>query len=234
MNHDFLNALEGDFEYVDLTHPLRVGMPMWPGHPPFEQRRLSSLESGDVSCLHALCLSEHTGTHFDAPLHFVRGGKSIAEVPVRRFFGRLATIDACDQAPDSEVVVGRVLNFEAEHGLLRTGDAVMFSFGWARFWAHPEDGHRCFKDWPGLSRETSELLVQRGVRMVGSDCLSIDCFSSTAFPAHNTLLGADVLIGENFTCLDQLPPWCQLVALPLPIEGGSGSPTRAIALVPRR
>jgi arylformamidase len=104
----------------------------------------------------------------------------------------------------------------------------------ARFWAHPEDGHRCFKDWPGLSRETSELLVQRGVRMVGSDCLSIDCFSSTAFPAHNTLLGADVLIGENFTCLDQLPPWCQLVALPLPIEGGSGSPTRAIALVPRR
>jgi kynurenine formamidase len=133
MNHDFLNALEGDFEYVDLTHPLRVGMPVWPGHPPFEQRRLSSLESGDVSCLHALCLSEHTGTHFDAPLHFVRGGKSIAEVPVRRFFGRLATIDACDQAPDSEVVVGRVLNFEAEHGLLRTGDAVMFSFGWPAF-----------------------------------------------------------------------------------------------------
>jgi kynurenine formamidase len=234
MSPDILNAFEGDFDYVDLTHPLRVGMPVWPDHPPFEQREVSSFENGDLSCNHALCLSEHTGTHFDAPLHFIRGGRSIAEVPVQRFFGRLATIDARDQAPDSEVGLVRLLQFEAEHGVLQAGDAVIFSFGWARFWAHPEDGHRFFEDWPGLSHEASEILVRRGVRMVGSDCLSIDRFSSTEFPAHNTLLGAGVLIGENFASLDRLPPWCSLVALPLPIVGGSGSPTRAIALVPRR
>ena len=233
MKQDIFRGLEGDFDFVDLTHPLRVGMPVWPDHPPFEQRKVSSLENGDLSCNHALCMSEHTGTHFDAPLHFIRGGRSIAEIPVQRFFGRLATIDARDQAPDSEVSVERLLRFEAEHGAIRSGDAVMFSFGWARYWAHPEHGDRFFRDWPGLSRQASEALIERGVRIVGSDSLSIDRFSSSTFPAHNALLAADVLIGENFAKLDQLPPWCSLVALPLPIEGGSGSPTRAIAMVPR-
>jgi arylformamidase len=85
-----------------------------------------------------------------------------------------------------------------------------------------------------MSRQASEALVEREVRLVGSDCLSIDHFSSADFPARNTLLGADVLIGENFARLDRLPAWCSLVALPLPINGGSGLPTRAIALVLRR
>ena len=175
MKQDIFRGLEGDFDFVDLTHPLRVGMPVWPDHPPFEQRKVSSLENGDLSCNHALCMS----------------------------------------------------------GAIRSGDAVMFSFGWARYWAHPEHGDRFFRDWPGLSRQASEALIERGVRIVGSDSLSIDRFSSSTFPAHNALLAADVLIGENFAKLDQLPPWCSLVALPLPIEGGSGSPTRAIAMVPR-
>jgi arylformamidase len=226
--------MDGRFDFVDLTHPLRVGMPVWPTHPPFEQRRISSLESGDASCNHALCLSEHTGTHFDAPLHFFRGGRSIAAVPVCRFFGRLATIDLRDAPPDSEVGAERLLAFETSHGSLQAGDAVMVSFGWGRYWGHPEDGEKFFREWPGLSREASLLLVARGVRLVGSDCLSIDRSSSVDFPAHKALLGADVLIGENFANLERLPPWCSLVAMPLPIEGGSGAPVRAIALIPRR
>jgi kynurenine formamidase len=231
MNRDVLDVFEGDFDYVDLTHPLRVGMPVWPDHPAYEQRRVASLERGDRSCNHALCLSEHTGTHFDAPAHFILGGRTIASVPVRRFFGRLATLEASDQAPDSEVGIDRLLEFEARHGAIRVGDAVMFSFGWARFWAHPEEGQRFLRDWPGLSRQASAYLVERGVRLVGSDCLSIDRYGSADFPAHNTLLAADILIGENFARLDRLPPWSTLVAFPLPIEGGSGSPVRAIALI---
>ena len=73
--------------------------------------------------------------------------------------------------------------------------------------------------------------MTRGVRLAGTDCLSIDHFTSKDFPAHNTLLGADVLIGENFANLDKLPPWSFLTALPLPIENGTGSPVRAIAFV---
>jgi kynurenine formamidase len=117
MNDDLLSGLPGDFDFVDLTHPF-VGMPVWPTHPPFEQRRASSLEAGDVSNNHALCLSEHTGTHFGAPLHFIRGGRSIADVPVRRFFGRVATIGASDLAPDGELGVACLLDFEARHGMI--------------------------------------------------------------------------------------------------------------------
>lgn len=224
---------DGDFDLVDLTHPLREGMPIWPTHPKFEHECLSSLERGDESCYYALCLGEHTGTHVDAPLHFVRGGRSIAEIPLQRFFGRLATIDARDAAPDSEVTVERLLAFEARHGAIRPGDAVLFSFGWARFWEHPTEGASFFADWPGVSGAAAHWLVERGVRLVGSDCLSIDRASSADFPAHRRLLGAEVLIGENFAHLDRLPAWSSLVVAPLPIEGGSGSPVRAIAFVAR-
>lgn len=226
-------SAEGDFELVDLTHPLREGMPIWPTHPKFTHERLSSLEHGDASCYHALCLGEHTGTHLDAPLHFVRGGRSIADIPLQRFFGRLATIDGRGAAPDSEVSVAQLLDFESRHGAIREGDAVLFSFGWARFWEHPTQGASFFVDWPGVSGAAARWLAERGVRLVGSDCLSIDRFGSADYPAHQCLLGAEVLIGENFANLDQLPPWSSLVATPLPIEGGSGSPVRALALVPR-
>ena len=108
---------------------------------------------------------------------------------------------------------------------------VFFHFGWDRFWdAEPA---AFLADWPGLSRGAAELLVARGARIVGSDCLSIDAFGSPDFPAHLTLLGAGILIGENFAGLGSLPPFCSLAALPLPIVEGSGSPLRAIAFVPR-
>ena len=81
--------------------------------------------------------------------------------------------------------------------------------------------------WPGLSDEAAKLLMIRGVRLAGTDCLSIDHFTSTDFPALKALLGSDVLIGENFANLDKLPPWCFLAAMPLPIENGTGSPARA-------
>jgi arylformamidase len=87
------------------------------------------------------------------------------------------------------------------------------------------------RDWPGLSGEAASWLVERQARIVGSDCLSIDSFGNSAFPAHRILLGADILIGENFANLELLPPFCLLVTLPLPIVGGSGSPLRAFALV---
>ena len=90
------------------------------------------------------------------------------------------------------------------------------------------------KDWPGLSAEAAELLVERGVRLAATDCLSIDRFTSADFPAHNVLLRADMLIGENFANLDKLPPWSFLVALPLPMENGTGSPVRAIAFISRK
>jgi len=216
---------------VDLTHPLQPSIPVWPGHPHFCQEVMSSLERGDVSCWHALSLGEHTGTHFDAPSHFIRKGKSIPEVQVGEFFGRMVTIDAVGLDPRAVIEPERVVTWEAEHGLIAPNDAVFFHFGWDQLWT--ERPREFLTDWPGLSGSASELLVKREVRIVGSDCLSIDCFDSTDFPAHHALLGAGILIGENFVNLGRLPPICYLAALPLPIVNGSGAPVRAVAFVPR-
>jgi arylformamidase len=216
---------------VDLTHPLKPGLPVWPGHPEFCMHALATLERGDASCYHALALGEHTGTHFDAPAHFIRGGAFMAQVPPERFFGRLATIAATGLAPSTALGPQAILAWEERHGAIRPGDAVFLHFGWDRFW--DDDPAAFLRDWPGLSGEAAALLVARGVRIVGSDCLSIDPFDSTDFPAHRGLLGADILIGENFARLGDLPPVCGLAALPLPIVDGSGSPLRAIAFVPR-
>jgi arylformamidase len=222
------------FERIDLTHKLENGMPVWPDHPSFRQEIHSSFANGDIACNHSLSLSEHSGTHFDAPLHFVPGARSIDAVPLDRFFGRLLTVSASDAKPATELAPDRLLAFEAEHGAIAPGDAVAFHFGWDRFWQNRTDQQGFNYDWPGLSRATAELLVARGVRLVATDAMSVDCYKSETFAAHRTLLAADILIGENFANLGRLPPVSYLVALPLPIAGGSGSPVRAIAFVPRK
>ncbi len=219
----------GDMTLVDLTHTLTPAMPVWPTHPLFCQEVIESYDRGDVACNHAIGMSEHTGTHFDAPLHFVRGGGAIDSVSLHTFFGRMAKIDARDCAPNEAVGVDRIKVFEATHGVIENGDAVFFHFGWDRFWSELDDHPQFLSDWPGLSREATQYLLARGIRIAGSDCLSLDCFGSVDFPAHKLLLGAGVLIGENFARLGELPAFSFLITLPLPIASGSGAPLRAVA-----
>lgn len=224
---------ESDYDMVDLTHTLRATIPFWPTHPRFKMEQVSSLKDGKESSYHSVCLSEHSGTHFDAPSHFILGAKTIKDVPIQKFFGRMAKIDALGQAPDSQLGAEAILAFEKVHGKLEAGDAAMFYFGWSQYWEHPTRAADFLDAWPGLSKAAAGLLLERGVRLVGTDCLSIDHFTSKDFLAHHKLLGADILIGENFANLDRVPPWSFLAAMPLPIENGTGSPVRAIAFVDR-
>ncbi|WP_349962592.1 cyclase family protein [Rhizobium sp. ZPR3] len=222
-------AFGSDMTLVDLTHALTPQIPVWPTHPFFCKEVIESYDRGDLACNHSLGMSEHTGTHFDAPLHFVKGAAGIGAVHLQTFFGRMAKIDARDCTPREAVSVRRIKAFEAAHGEIDAGDAVLFHFGWDRFWHNPADHPRFLSDWPGLSREACEYLLNRGIRIAGSDCLSLDCFGSTDFPAHRLLLGAGVLIGENFARLGDVPTFSFLITLPLPIAGGTGSPLRAVA-----
>ena len=221
---------ESDYDMIDLTHVLRHGIAVWPTHPRFKMEQVSSLQEGKESSYHSVCLSEHTGTHFDAPSHFILGAATITDIPIRKFFGRLAKVDVLGQEPNSQLPASKILDFEKQHGQLEAGDAVMFYYGWSQHWEQPAE---FLQGWPGLSPEAANVLVERGVRIAGTDCLSIDHFTSKTFPAHNILLHANILIGENFANLDRLPPWSFLTALPLPIENGTGSPVRAIAFLQR-
>ena len=225
----------GGLEMVDLSHVLEADIPSWPTHAKYTHCLMESYRLGEQSCHYQLTMSEHSGTHFDAPSHFIGDGpnsKGIDEMPLSSFFGRLATISALDVAPCGLLARDQIEAWEERHGEIRPGDGVLFHFGWDRLWKTRPEGAAFLKDWPGLARDACEYLVAKRVRMAGTDALSIDAFTSTELPAHYTLLGAAVLIGENFNNLARLPPFCTLAAFPLPIKGGSGAPVRAVAFVP--
>ena len=217
---------------IDLTHRLEVGIPAWPTHQQFGLAPVESMAAGAVSCHNALSMSEHSGTHFDAPKHFMEDtGWSIDAAPVESFFGPLLTIAPGNVQGGMQLGLEVLTEWEALHGPVEPGDAVFFHFGWDRFWRDNADPDRFLRDWPGLGAALCGALVARHVRMVGTDCVSIDASGTGDFVAHHALLGAGILIGENFNNLGLLPPRCSAATLPLPIAGGTGSPVRAIAFL---
>ncbi len=231
-----LAGLLRDHRWVDLSHTLEEGIPAWPTHARFGRTLYESYEYGDLALHYGLTMGEHTGTHLDAPIHFVRSGPAhygVDEVPLDRLAGRAATIDATDLGPDGLLSADRIRAWEEEHGRIGAGDGVLIRYGWEDRWATGPEGRRFLDDWPGLGEEAAQHLVERGVSLVGCDTMSIDAKASGESPAHYALLGNEVYIVENLRNLDRLPPFCLFVAFPLKIRGGSGSPVRAAALVPR-
>jgi len=223
-------------DWIDLSHTLEEGIPAWPTHARFSSVFYESQELGDVATHHGLTISEHTGTHMDAPLHFVPEGPAhygTDEIPLERLAGRAATIDATTLGPDDLLGVDRVQMWEDEHGPIERGDRVLVRYGWDERWTTGPGGRRFLEDWPGLSGEAAEYLVGKGVALVGCDTLAVDAAGSLENPAHHALLGNEVYVVENLKNLDRLPPFCLFLAFPLKIKGGSGSPVRAVALVPR-
>ncbi|MEW2545955.1 cyclase family protein [Streptomyces sp. NPDC047002] len=208
---------------VDLSHPLQEGMQVWPGHPRFAHELVECYSRGDLSRHHRIALGEHTGTHLDAPVHFVPGGAGIADTPPGAFTGRAATLRA--PAGTAAVAPAALAAFEAAHGPVRPGDRVLVDTGWSARWDTP--GY--LEPWPYVTAELAAALLDRGVRLLAVDTPSPDPYDSGTCPVHRLLLGAGVLIGENFTRLGELPAWTLLTTAPLPVRDGSGSPVRAVA-----
>jgi kynurenine formamidase len=231
-----VEGLFGGYEWIDLSHTLEENIPAYPTHARFGRALYESYDYGDDALHYGLTISEHTGTHMDAPLHFIPEGPAhygTDEIPLDRLAGRAATIEATDLEAGDLLDVRRIEAWEAEHGSIEAGDKVLIRYGWDRRWATGPEGRRFLEDWPGLSGEAAEYLVAKGVSLVGCDTLAIDATVATENPAHYALLGNEVYIVENLNNLDLLPPFCLFLALPIKIRGGSGSSVRAVALVPR-
>jgi len=231
-----LAALLQGFEIIDLSHALEEGIPSWPTHARFGQVLYESYELGDVARHYGLTLSEHTGTHMDAPLHFIPEGPAhygIDEVPLGRLAGRAATIEAPELPPGGLLTATQVREWEEKHGPIQERDRVLVHYGWDRRWGLGPEGTGFLEDWPGLGGDAARYLVEKGVSLIGCDTLAVDAFGSEENPAHYALLGNEVYIVENLKNLDKLPPWSLFMAFPLKVKGGSGSPVRAVALVPK-
>lgn len=215
---------------VDLSYPFHPDMPAWPTQPRFQSSVYADQTYGDGSYHCAIHFSEHTGTHVDAPRHFIVGGATVDQLDVRQLMGRGVLVDAEGIAPCEAYTLDKLLAFEAEHGPIQAGDIVLFRFGWdLRYGLRPAGGGY-LQDWPGLSVECAEYLRDKGVRAVGCDTLALDPFTSETYPCHSVLLGSGILILENLYSLSRLPVFSYVIGLPLKFSGGSGSPLRIIAL----
>jgi len=213
---------------VDLSHTIAEGMPAYPGDQPAEVRRVEVEEPWRML---RLGLGTHTGTHIDAPRHFVPGGRSIDEYPLERFVldAWVVHLDAeTDEVIQWAALAARLPAVVLTGAAGLAGAAVLMHTGWDRHWGRPEaERHPC------LTADAARRLAATGVGLVGTDAFSLDSTVEGTAHAHEALLGADVLIVENLTHLERLeggrPYRCAFV--PLRIAGGDGSPVRAYAFV---
>ncbi|MFP3042322.1 cyclase family protein [Treponema primitia] len=229
---ELLEQVTGQAHIVDLTHTMESGMPAWPTQARYGAVVYESYDRGDMALHSMVTFSEHTGTHIDAPKHYIKDACPINELPLTRVIGRGVTIDATSVPPRGVLPVEKIKEFEAAHGPIRKGDIVMFRFGWDLKYRLQPDCHDYLSDWPGLSSEAAEYLCGKAVAAVGCDALALDAFgNSMDDPAHHILLGQGIPIIENIDKLSGLPPFCFVIGLPNKFKDGSGSPLRLIAFV---
>lgn len=215
-------AAVSDLSQIELSHRLVEGIAAFGGHPRYRHEPRGSLERGDPTSHFEIGMSEHTGTHLDAPVHVVVGGHDITSFGA--VFTRAAVLRPLE--PESNVGLADLRRFERAAGRIEAGDSVLVDHGWASRW-----GHESFMaNWPAVEVELASELVDRGVVLVAADTPSPDhAGCDRTFPVHEVVLGAGAFIGENFANLARLGDWCLLNLLPLSIGGGTGSPVRAIA-----
>jgi kynurenine formamidase len=248
-----LDALaDGSVTVVDLTQPLSEKTPVlilpepFANTPPLSRRRLSRYDdAGPAWAWDVLEIGEHTGTHFDAPIHWISGkdGKDVASVGADRLVGPAVVIDRsaeCAEDPGYLLTVADIEAFEAEHGEIPSGAWVLFRSGWdAR--AHDAEAFlNAGPDGPvtpGPDVEAARWLgSERGIAGFGVETVGIDAGAAggfdPVFPVHQYLLGNDRYGLTQLANLGQLPPkGAVVVVAPLKLVDGTGSPARVLALV---
>lgn len=244
----------GKLKVVDLTQPLGPDTPvidlpaMFASSPGCSIETISRYDDkGPAWYWNTLRFGEHTGTHFDAPVHWITGkdlpDNTCDTIPVHRFVGPACVIDvSAEVADDSDflLTLQRIEQWEAEYGLIPGGAWVLMRTDWsnrtdpAEFLNAKEDGPHS----PGFAKEASEFLAHKrdvlgvGVETIGTDAGQAGGFDPP-FPNHHTMHGAGKFGLASLCNLDQLPPTGAIViAAPLKVVKGSGSPLRVLAISP--
>lgn len=250
---DMASALAtGAVEVVDLTHRLDPDFPVIVLPPEFGQCERFRIEEvsaydhrGPAWKWHRITMNEHTGTHFDAPSHWVSGkdveNGAVDEIPPEMFVGPVCVIDCSSGAAedeDFELTPAIIEEWEAVHGRIPAGAWVLMQTDWSRrsgaeYLNMRADGPHS----PGPTPAAIRLLLERDIRGFGTETVGTDAGQGAdydpPYPAHYLLHGAGKYGLQCLRGLDRLPPTgALLIAPPLKIRGGSGSPLRVLALIP--
>lgn len=232
-------------KFVDLTHTFDQETIYWPNAQRFrwEKESWGTSPAGFWYTAARYSASEHGGTHLDSPIHFGEGRETVDQLPLSRLIGPALVIDitaACNSNPDYLLSVADVAAWEQQHGRIEPASIVLVRTGWDKYWPDTKKylgsdvpGDISNLHFPGVSREAAEILRDRKVDAIGIDTASIDYGASKDFIVHQTLNGAGVYGLENLYRLDSLPArGATIMSFPMKIKGGTGAPTRVVALLP--
>lgn len=209
---------------VDLTLTISEKIPTFPGSPQPHFIEWAELKK-DRYNLEMLFLSSHTGTHIDAPYHFLKRGKKIHQIPPRRFLCE-AILIKIKSGPACGISKSDITKYEREYGTIPNGATVLFATGWNDILSRKD----FFEHNPGLEKSAARYLASKNINLVGIDSPNIDVGTNAKFSAHHILLANDVLILENLCNLSKIKSTkFRLAALPLKLNGATGSPVRAVA-----
>lgn len=203
----------------DVTIPINDKTPVYEGDPPLEIEVPLSFEKGDDYNVSKICMSLHTGTHVDAPNHFIDGSKRIEDLALERLIGDCRVFEFEDN----------VTAIEKRHVEdLETTDRILLKTRNSQFWNDFGQGFRT--DFTYIAPEAAEALVEKGVRLIGFDYLSIEKFGAEKADSHLTFLKNDVIILEGLDLREISAGDYEMICLPIKFAGGTGdgAPARTI------
>jgi len=201
---------------IDISVALDERLPTYPNNTPFTLEPIKRLARGDSSNVSTLHLSAHTGTHVDAPRHFFDQGIGTDGLPLEMLMGRARVIEIVGRKGVSAEDLSPLDLSEDVRVLIKTSNS--------RLWGSPE----FHADYIGMTESGARHLVDRGIKVVGVDYLSVEEFHKPGAPAHRILLGAGTIVIEGLNLLDVEPGIYDLYCLPLRVAGSDGAPARVV------
>lgn len=202
----------------DITLTISPSIPVWPGDPPVHIERVKEISKGDSVTLSQLAMGLHTGTHVDAPEHFLGNGITVEQLPINILVGRVYVL----HLPDADLITASML--EAAEIPPRTR-RILFKTRNSDYWAKKTPEFQT--DFVAISPDAAQYLVDHSFKLVGIDYLSIAPYKNS-HPAHEILLKAGIVILEGVDLSKVTPGRYTLHCLPLKIAGAEGAPARAI------
>ena len=207
-------------QIYDISVPISESLLVWPGDAPVEITQPLHLDRGDVATVSRLCLNAHTGTHVDAPAHFIPNGPNVDALDLDVLVGPAWVVEAVN----ADALSANVL----EAALIPQGiERLLFHTRNSERWAHGEKAFN--EEFVGLTEDGARWLVSREIKLVGTDYLSVAAFGEIV-STHQVLLEAGIILVESLNLSGIAAGMNQLVCLPLKLEGVEGAPARVILI----
>jgi arylformamidase len=205
-------------KWIDISLVLKSDMVHWPTDPPFAIERVRDMNKGDTGNLSKIIMGTHSGTHVDAPVHFIKGAKGVDRIAIDSLIGPTRIIEIADADTIKEKELAGHEIKKCERILLRTRNSInkiLYKNTFTEDFVYMETG-------------AAKFLVSRGIKTIGVDYLSVGGYKKNGPDVHRTLLGAGILIIEGLDLTETLPGLYDMICLPIKVLDSDGAPARVI------